>query len=386
MPHPIAPAFSEIYARYIIPRQYKYHFKELGEVSIEAFKDILSGMIFWRQLFWQTVGCPCKACVEKFKPKYDFKTEIDKEFKNNILIAIGENKNCNQMSRSLPYWEYYKNFEKGISVLKSGELASLYSSFGDENAKVYIHIEGVNGELVFNEFIKNTISKETKSKTKEIFEKLGEERNDVVFYPSDNITIAISGDYIIFHDVIADEYEFKKEKEQIRNRHIKESSILFPISEFIWNDEVDPDAFESLIKDLLSREPGVLRVRKVSPLNQPDNGRDIILEKNEAVDFSSEDGHSPYQTIKMIVQCKASKNNVGKGQVRDIRDTIDSHNYDGYFLAVSSQLTTPLTNYLDELRNRGLNIDWWNRDDIEERLNSHQDLILKYTELVDIKD
>ncbi|WP_394364775.1 hypothetical protein [Polaribacter atrinae] len=93
----------------------------------------------------------------------------------------------------------------------------------------------------------------------------------------------------------------------------------------------------------------------------------------------------PVQILKIVGQCKASNGSVGKGKVQDIRDTIENHDAAGFFLAVSTQITNPLTEALEKLNEKQLWSDWWNRDDIEFRLNQNQDLIPKFDKVLNIK-
>src|SRR5690606_14723776 len=137
---------------------------------------------------------------------------------------------------------------------------------------------------------------------------------------------------------------FKQEKELIRERHNLEPSILFPIPIFAWLDNPCPKQFELLIKTLRERDVKVTRARIAPPPNQGDKGRDLIIDweiadKNQLIN----QGVPPSQTLKIVGQCKASNNSIGKNKVQDIRDTIEQHDAIGFFLAVSTQITNPLT-------------------------------------------
>jgi len=135
----------------------------------------------------------------------------------------------------------------------------------------------------------------------------------------------------------------------------------------------------------LEREQDISWVRKVSHTNEADGGRDLIanwrtgpLEKEIL-----QKGENPFKFRKVIVQCKASNVGIGKAEVKDIRDTIEQFNYDGYFLAVSSHLKRNLTDALDKMRNDGHYwVNWWSRDEIEKRLTRHQDLVTKYSNII----
>ena len=81
----------------------------------------------------------------------------------------------------------------------------------------------------------------------------------------------------------------------------------------------------------------------------------------------------------VVVQVKGSATSVGKSQVRDIRDTVEYYGAQGYFLAVSTELTSPLIEQLEVIgRDRGWVVDWWTRLEIENRLRRHPDIARRY--------
>lgn len=200
------------------------------------------------------------------------------------------------------------------------------------------------------------------------------------------MVITVVEDYIIALGRLTGENEFKKEKELIRKRHNKESQLLFPISEFEWLNPVCPEQFENLIKALLEREPKVRSVRKPAPLNQGDKGRDLIIEWNVIRSYVDSEETPPTSLIKFVGQCKTSKKTIGKNKVQDIRDTIDTHNSKGYFLAVNNQISAPLTEKLEELKSRGYSVEWWNQEDIELRLRKNPDLIPLFSKVIIAKN
>ena len=201
--------------------------------------------------------------------------------------------------------------------------------------------------------------------------------------------MAIGDEYILTFDEACGFDEYKLEKEKIRERHKKEFDLLFKPSNLIWVDKIDEELFEEMIKDILEREPNVQRVRKTSNTHERDGGADLIAEFNvPKKNFEMKiEGEDIFKKIRVVVQCKAYRNGVGKSDVLDIRDTIDYRNYEGYFLAISSYTKKSLSDYLDKLRTDGkIWIDWWTRSEIEEKLKQHEDLIIKYNSLMKIKN
>ena len=196
--------------------------------------------------------------------------------------------------------------------------------------------------------------------------------------------IIIGKKFIVTFDDLRGLFEFKSDRDKLRERHNKEFKFLFAPSKIRWKNKINGESFENLIYDLLERETNVLWVRKVAHTNESDGGRDLIVKwrinRNTAEELSEKS--RPYIEKEVIVQCKAYNKGVGKSDVIDIRDTIEFNNYAGYFLAVSSYTKRSLTDHLDNMRIKGKYwIDWWTRQEIDERLKSNPDLISKYPEI-----
>ena len=90
--------------------------------------------------------------------------------------------------------------------------------------------------------------------------------------------------------------------------------------------------------------------------------------------------------IRVIVQCKAYQNGVKKSDITDIRDTIEFYECKGYFVVVSSYLKSSLTDHLDSLREKGkFWVDWWTKQEIEERIRKNEDLLNLYPNVFEAK-
>lgn len=139
-----------------------------------------------------------------------------------------------------------------------------------------------------------------------------------------------------------------------------------------------------MVRELLNQESNVVRTRKVGSSREGDGGRDIEIEIIQP-ELLTRENIGLTKPIKVIGQCKAYKNSVNKSNVKDIRDTLDFYNSQGYFLAVSSQITVPLHDYLNSLKEKyNLYVDWWNKSEIEDRLRIHTDIALRYPDIVTI--
>ena len=86
--HPVVD--DEVWGRYIVPEQSAKRLNIKSWSDLESFiVEILTAVAFWRDIFWQSVGCPCKECLNRigFEDNYrgyDLSEEIDHS-KNNKL-------------------------------------------------------------------------------------------------------------------------------------------------------------------------------------------------------------------------------------------------------------------------------------------------------------
>jgi hypothetical protein len=82
------------------------------------------------------------------------------------------------------------------------------------------------------------------------------------------------------------------------------------------------------------------------------------------------------------VQIKTRNKTVGKSDVRDVRDTLERHDANGFFLLVYPRLSNDLINYLETLRRQGYWVDWWGRPQIEDRLRRRPHIATRFSDLV----
>jgi len=383
--HPVVG--GEIYGRYMMPVQTP---ALLGisnwEQLKEAIRSLIRAIAFWRETFWFYAGCPCEECEKntgiRNERSYDVSEEltkcIDKFYKNSNRVSV------NKGARVRPDWEYLYDMENEVTIIKSIQLSTYMQAVKKLSRRAQDCVDGIHGKLTLDGELRNFIrNKDVKEVNKLMNYLLNYNKIiDLHIVALDNMIIAVSSPYIIALGRLCGENEFKNERELLRERHNKESLVLFPITLFEWNDDICPDQFELLIKLLLERELNVKYVRKPAPLNQGDKGRDLIIEWNILNPYVMSKVNPPISVITVVGQCKASNKTIGKDKVVDIRDTIETHNASGFFLAVSTQISAPLTEKLESLRAKGIWTEWWNRDDIESRLSKNQDLIPRFPKVL----
>ena len=121
----------------------------------------------------------------------------------------------------------------------------------------------------------------------------------------------------------------------------------------------------------------VNKVRLLGKSNNSDGGRDILIYKRIL-------GEQEYNSNYLVIgQCKAYKNSVNKAHVTDIRDMIEHYGANGFFLAVTSNITVPLIDVLCKLGEK-YEVDWWTQREIFSLLRKNFYLVERYSDLVEI--
>lgn len=380
--HPVMPELSsfEVYARYIVPSQIPQEYIDLtGKDTLSLYRHLIMEVWMFEKTFWNMFGgCPCAACKKALNLKYEFKNKLGKRLQTKIDQIFDEVEDYNLKDRQFPTWKYYRNFNKGISIIYSETISKFLRSLSSSKE----NIESVNGELLVEGFLRHFVPEKIKNDTHRIFKVLEHsQRKEINYLVLENKIIAIGDRYSLVFDADSGLQSFKTERDILKNRHNKEYHLLFKPSEINWATKIDDSDFEDLIAELLRREPNVSHVRKVSHTNESDGKKDLIIDlkvlPNNYQKLPEE--INPYSIIKVIVQCKAYQKAVSKSDVTDIRDTIEDYNYNGFLLVVSSYTTRNLTEHLDKLRNKNqFWIDWWTKQEIEEKLKLHEDLLFKF--------
>jgi hypothetical protein len=362
----------------------------IGEDRLTTLNNIeffLQNLLIFESLFWNSVGCSCEECRKKsgLTDFYDF--NIQKRKKERIEEAILSSDKVNFCQRILPQWIYYRDFKRLITVIESQHLVTLFKKLLKYNNGHLKKIKGINGELFLSNNIKNYISNYSIKSATETLKKLENiNSSQVEFIPFENCFLAIGNKYIIIKEAKCGFNQFRIEKEKIRKRHLIESTVLFPPSKFQWAYKVNDGRFEDLVKELLERDKFTSWIRKSGATRERDNGRDFLAEIIEITNVSFNGiGEPSIQSSlrKVVIQCKAYSKSVNKSDVPDIRDTIDFHKANGFFLVVLKNITNPLISYLENLKEQhGYYINWWTKDEIEIALQHHEDVLKKYADIV----
>jgi hypothetical protein len=402
IPHPAVPAAEvEIYARYVIadqPYGSEYRMDKQGLSSIERllhavrqFEFIMPAFLDWTEA--KVDQCPGVSTDYGWEDLRDWARHLASLIEDSLgtkdLVEFDDpsSEAIQYNWRRKPNWKYFRNCHSGVSLYEITGFGSFIVSCLKEEVSWKV-LDGVGCLIYSGAHTSNVVPDQDRQSAIKILSQLEGSGKDaeIACVPLEHAVIFATNTHLLFLRSNSGRKRFEIERERVRKRHEQEAKILFPVAIFQWKEKIDDANFELLILELLKREPGVVRARLVSASNDPDGGRDILCEWITPPLFGSAvvDNVSPSKIRNVVVQCKAYRKAVNKSDVRDIRDTVEHHGADGYFLAVASHLTSPLTTHLDQMRRQGkVWVDWWTRSEIEERLQMDKGIASKFSGVVD---
>lgn len=176
------------------------------------------------------------------------------------------------------------------------------------------------------------------------------------------------------------------EARQIWRRKAAEEAEIFNVAvEWRWSEKIDPARFEELVEALLTEEPGLQWVRAAGSAYDRDQGRDLVanwLTPPGLGQVPSADDESQYRTRRVIVQAKVRSKTVGKADVRDVRDTLDRHDAEGFLLVVHPVWSNDLYNYLETLARKKIWVHIWGHTEIAVRLRRVPHVAKRFADIV----
>lgn len=383
--HPVLDEPSGVYARvFTYERHGLINFK-YSETLFEPIRSIFGSFVMTEAI----LGSGFSPEDNEY-PVYAIKSGFGEEWASQVAKFLHEDiedlETHNYMARTNPDFNWFHSIISGISVFSLNErfLTILKMAIGMNKCQI---INGPLRKIISYGNLLNSVTLnryELALNLMMFLEGKDERPDDPALIAIENYFFLLGRNHIVS---VMDDCGLKSvslEKEAIKERQNLENKLLFPPINFVWAKKIDGGRFESMIRELLMLEPGVERVRQISNSNEPDGGRDLEAEwiTKKTANIQNPEV-SPYQKIKVLIQCKAYNRSIGKAQVQDIRDTIDKYNADGYFLIVSTALSTPLYDYLTKLRNKGEYwVDWWTRNELEDRLRENPEVINRYPDVI----
>ncbi|MBL7682034.1 MAG: restriction endonuclease [Flavipsychrobacter sp.] len=364
----------------------QYNSKLIGDLNspqlITIIEELLLSVVIFEEFFWKSVGCFCNDCKKKSNLVEFFNWKAPPEFiaKINRIIPYNETR-VNSCYRRHPSWNYYRNFQEGIAVIENPELVGVIKSFLVNRAELK-KVNSINGYMFISDSSNNYVNRNTMRLMTKYINNLEPVESAIYWIPLENQVIAFGTNFMIAKNTKSGIEAFRVEKEKLRKRHQIESRLVFPPSTFIWNEKINGKRFESLVKELMEKERGFSNVRKSGLTNEGDNGRDLIAQVSvREYGLVELENLKAKTSLKIVIQCKAHNRSIGKALVKDIRDTIDLHESDGYFLVVSNYITSSLISHLESLK-KAYQVDWWTKDEIELRLKQNEEILLRYSDVL----
>lgn len=368
---------SELYARYATVGQPNHSVITQDEAGIEQLKSILALYINYRT-FLSTYY------KNSEKPMYTW----DKPELRSLGLAIGnilsvEIDDVVVNERKGPDWTYLQVYKLGLSGVKSEFIGRFFAKASQAGMAIRNELKDDKNIYQKNAYLRLCYSDLEEKSLRTLATELS---NDVpLFFASESHLFCLAGNWLLAQRGNFGLARFNKEREEFSRVIHRKIEFLFDHAPLYWNEKGSADVFEQLCRDLLAREQGVVRVRNVSPTNQPDRGRDLIAEiaTSKPVGDLLNENEQPIKIEKYVVQCKLSKATVGIPRGTGPFEVLYLGDYDGYFLITNSKISSDFTALLEKIRSDDrYSADWWGAAQLEERLRANPDLIQKYRNLV----
>jgi len=337
----------------------------LKDLDVEKLKEVVTEMYsmytFCLMLFENLVG--------SFSLLPD-----DTKYVAKYTEYLDDNESYNCYSRK--EHQYYFNQEKSVSLLCINN--GVYDPKNILKAHQWKFVDGIDGKIIYQIDMDkesfNYVSYEDWNKILKVITDMQIEEYTIVCQ-SNHLYLIEKNNIWIFEGDFS-EYWVEIEKEKILDRQSFENTILHFNRSFKWRYPVNPGRFEELISDLLETEVMIQSVRLVGKSNNADGGRDLLIYKK------CMQSEGIYGTALLIGQCKAYEKSVNKSHVRDIRDTLDYYNANGFFLAVTSSITTQLIDHLCKLKEKR-DVDWWTEREIFKKLRQNSYIAERYLDILE---
>ncbi|MGE5474804.1 MAG: restriction endonuclease [Ignavibacteriales bacterium] len=365
-PHPAAD--NEIYSILIFIKESKYIERKFDSESIQDIVDIALSIKMLEHLL---------AKHFNFGKGSNLLAPLDKRWFENIIKEMNLNENLiNYSSRTNDTFNWLYAPEDGIIHFYFSNKLSFYHKIKKKYSSK--SITGIDCLLLKTDgFDSDTVAVELEAVSlSELVAHCSDDNTQKLYIPIDNFFIALGEKSITAIACDCSSRVLAKEIRRIKHRQATENEFLFDERGFKWCTKIDDEEFEKMILELLYYEPGFWGIQKVGATREGDGNRDL----QAIVSWAEKE---KIRTEKVIIQCKAYQKSVGKSDVKDIRDTIENYNAEGFMIVTSSRITVQLQDHLEKLRDqKNFYIEWWNRENIEIRLRQHPEILMRYPKII----
>jgi hypothetical protein len=394
VPHPELP--GELWGRYILFDGQPFAMPvTLSRPDYDLIEKILTGS----RLAFQTFSIVYLAC-DGDPDKENCDGPGAEAWVMNINEALRlKAKESEELSnhRQNPTWRYFRRNDRRIVAFHlSVNLVELLPI--DSPRRSWKCVESLKGYLMTSGNIQNVIPKRLVKALGRLAQVYGFipkkslmaylARGDVLtIVPTESHLICFARKGIFAFECESGRHGFMIERSLLLERHLTESEILFSSVGCRWASELDGDRFESLILDLLNREPGVQWARKVGCSSAADAERDILALWLLGPSRGEQPSEKRAMVPKIIVvQVKAYQTAINLSKVPDVPKILDLHAADGYLLVAFPRVTPQVVDYMTRVpQQRRFWADWWTQAEIEERLRTSLDVVKRYPDLVSLQ-
>ena len=372
---------SELSARHLVIRPHSWPLRDdeafaRARASLSAWTafayHLLDGVFDWQQAGRRRVGVlpyqGAKAVASWVEP---------------VLRTLRHPRDYTTTKRIGPTWVYLSALPRGVSIVRLPKvrLRALEAVLAPYRPNT---VTGEQALAIFANGIANGVPFKTIKLAQRLMERTGDPCDTPLILPIDSHCIFLGDKTLIAIRESCGQEVYNNELKRFLKRRAAEDTVFFADSRIAWHSPLDAGDFEDLCVDLVSREPGVSRVKPVGGVNDRDSGRDILIDWTIPRHHSAS-GMRQTQRVRVLAQVKTRGRTVGKGDVRDIRDTLERHDAKGFLLIAHPRISAPLVDYLEDLRRRkDFSVEWWEIRDLESRLRRHPDIARRYPKLLDL--
>ena len=300
-----------------------------------------------------------------------------------VLRTLRHPRDYTTCKRIGPNWIYLSALPRGVSIVRLPKvrvraLKTVLASYCPSS------VPGEHALAVFANGIANGVPFKTIRLANRLMEKTGDPCDAPLILPIDSHCMFLGDRTLIAIRENCGREVYDAERKWFLKRRVAEDHVFFADSHIVWHSPLEAGDFEDLCVDLVRREPGVSRAKPVGGVNDRDSGRDILIDWTIPRAHAAR-GNRQTRRIRILAQVKTRGRTVGKGDVQDIRDTLERHDAKGFLLIAHHRVSAPLVDHLEDLRKRtDFVVHWWEKRDLESRLRRHPDIARRYPKLVNL--